>query len=124
MSAAVAPATASASGTLSTSSGAGPDAVTRTAARPSSVSAVPFHSTALTRRPAIRAPRGTAATRVSAPSGWTTVSGPYRRAATCSSAADAFSPTDHHQAPLPSNRRVPAPEEREASRSWATAAAA
>ncbi len=34
----------------------GPDAVTRIAARPSSVSAVPLHSTALTRRPASRAP--------------------------------------------------------------------
>lgn len=124
MRAAVAPATASASGTLSTSSGSGPDAVTRIAPRPSRVSAVPFHSTALTCRPAIRAPMGTAATRVSAPSGWTTVSGPYRRATTCSSAAAAFRPTDHHQAPLPSRRSVPAPGERDASRSWATAAAA
>lgn len=122
MRATVAPATVSASGTLSTSSGAGPDAVTRIAPSPSSVSAVPRHSTALTRRPAHRAPMGTAATRVSAPSGWTTVSGPYRRATTCNSAADAFSPTDHHQAPLPSSRSVPAPGERDASRSWATAA--
>jgi hypothetical protein len=85
---------------------------------------VPRHSTALTRRPASRAPRGTAATRVSAPSGWTTVSGPYFSATTCSSAADAFSATDHHHAPLARSRSVPAPADRDASRSWATAAAA
>ncbi|CAM5549420.1 hypothetical protein SAURM35S_02590 [Streptomyces aurantiogriseus] len=124
ISAAVVPATASASGTLSTSSGAGPDAVTRRAASPSRVNAVPRHSAAPTRRPATRAPIGTAATRVSAPSGCTTVSGPYLRATTCSSAAPPFSPTDAHQAPLPSSRTRPVPGEREASRSWATAAAA
>lgn len=124
ISAAVAPDTVSASGTLSTSSGAGPDAVSSSAPRPSSVSPVPRHSIALTLRPASRAPRGTAATRVSAPSGWTTVRGPYLRATTCSSAAEALSATAHHQAPEVSIRRGPASEAREASRSWATAAAA
>ncbi|CAM5694503.1 hypothetical protein SALBM135S_10169 [Streptomyces alboniger] len=94
--------------------------------RPMSVSPVPRHSRRVTRRPAIRAPRGTAATRVSAPSGWTSVSGPYFRAATCSSAAAALSPTEDHQTPLPSIRRAPLSPSvtRAASRSWATAAAA
>ncbi|MGX1116321.1 hypothetical protein RKD37_001684 [Streptomyces ambofaciens] len=45
-------------------------------------------------------------------------------ATTCSSAAEAFSATAHHQAPDASIRSAPAPEAREASRSWATAAAA
>lgn len=122
--AAVTPETATASDTLSTSSGAGPDAVSSSAPSPSRVSPVPRHSTALTRRPASRAPNGTAATRVSAPSGWTTVSGPYRRATTCSSAAEALRATAHHQAPDASRRSAPVPALREASRSWATAAAA
>ncbi len=122
--AAVVPATASASVRESTRAGAGPEAVTSSAASPRSVSAVPRHSAVLTRRPAARAPRGTAATRVSAPSGWTSVNGPYLRATTCSRAAAAFRPIAAHQAPVPSRRTRPEPAPRPASRSWATAASA
>jgi len=105
------------------STGAPPDAVTLSSAiSPTRVKAIPRHWVPEVRRRVTSEPRGTATTRLSAPSGCTRVSGPYRRATTCSSAPAPLRATAPHQEPrasVPRRLAVPA-----AVRSWTTAAVA
>lgn len=68
-------------------------------ARPAVASTAPRQAAAPARRRTRTAAIGSAKTMVSAPSGWTRLSGPYARATTCSSAPRPFSPTATHQTP-------------------------
>ncbi|KOU23165.1 hypothetical protein ADK51_18585 [Streptomyces sp. WM6368] len=68
-------------------------------ARPTVASTAPRQAAAPARRRTNTAAMGRAKTMVSAPSGWTRLSGPYARATTCSSAPRPFSPTATHQTP-------------------------
>lgn len=68
-------------------------------ASPAVASTAPRQAAAPARRRTKTAAIGRAKTMVSAPSGWTTLSGPYARATTCSSAPRPFSATATHQTP-------------------------
>ncbi len=66
-------------------------------ASPAVASSAPRQAVRPARRPTKRAASGSANTMVSAPIGWTRLSGPYARAATCSTAPSPFSATANHQ---------------------------
>lgn len=66
-------------------------------ARPTVAVSAPRQAAPPTRRPIRKAAIGRANTMVSAPSGWTRLSGPYARATTCSAAPRPFSATAAHQ---------------------------
>ncbi len=68
-------------------------------ASPTVASTAPRQAAAPARRRTKSAAIGSANTMVSAPSGWTRLSGPYASATTCSRAPRPFSPTATHQAP-------------------------
>lgn len=68
-------------------------------AKPSVASTAPRQAAAPARRRTNTAAIGRAKTMVSAPSGWTRLSGPYARATTCSRAPRPFSATATHQPP-------------------------
>ncbi len=98
-------------------------------ARPAMVRLSPSHSVRPTFLPARAAERDRASTNVNAPSGWTTVSGPKCKAATCSPDATPVRTTAHHQRGRESIRKVPSrwatlARRSPAIRSWNTAATA
>lgn len=69
-------------------------------ASPAVAMTAPRHAVGPALRRTNRAAMGRANTMVRAPSGWTRLSGPYARAATCSSAPTPLSATAVHQRPL------------------------
>ncbi|GAA0285133.1 hypothetical protein GCM10010302_24230 [Streptomyces polychromogenes] len=90
-------------------------------ARPTVASTAPRQAAVPARRPTHTAAIGSAKTMVSAPSGWTRLSGPYARATTCSSAPAPFSATAAHQPGRRSGARARPSAESTATCSWTIA---
>lgn len=90
-------------------------------ARPTVASTAPRQAAAPARRLTHTAAIGSAKTMVSAPSGWTRLSGPYASATTCSSAPRPFSATAAHQPGRCSGARARRSGELTATCSWTIA---
>lgn len=87
-----------------------PPVSARSPARPAVARTAPRQAAAPARRPTKTAAIGRAKTMVSAPSGWTRLSGPYASASTCSRAPSPFRATATHQPARRSGAQEPSGE--------------